>query len=294
MNGRAGERVFQFLCWLSAAALIGAVLMILGYLVLKGAGSLTPELLFGDTDPLKALTGRAQVFDGILPAMAGTVALVVLSVGFALPVGIAAGIYFAVYAPPRVKGVLALLVDILASVPSIVIGLFGLALVIFLHKHLSPAIQPSLLISSIALACLVLPYIIRTTEVSIDSIEPELKLAGQAFGASKLQNTFYILIPRALSGIISGSILAIGRAAEDTAVIMLTGVVASVGMPGALTGKYEAVPFFIYYISAQYANQRELAQGYGAALVLLMICLGLFGLAFLIKRRLESRFFYRG
>ena len=211
----------------------------------------------------------------------------------ALPVGIACGIYFAVYAAPAAKRLLSLFVDILASVPSIVIGLFGLALVILMHKHLSAAVKPSLLISSIALACLVLPYIIRTTELSIDGIEPETRLAALACGASKWQNTIHVLIPRSLSGILSGCILAIGRCAEDTAVIMLTGAVASVGLPSSLLGKYEAVPFFIYYTSSQYADQHELAQCYGAAIVLLAVCASLFLLAYIIKRRIEGRAFYR-
>ena len=293
MRRRWAETAFIAACWLAALVLVGAVLTILGYLVVKGAGSLTPELLFGDTDPWLALTGRRQVFDGILPAVVGTVVLVVLSVGIALPVGIAAGIYFAVYAPARVKRNLALCVDILASVPSIVIGLFGLALIIILHKQFAGVVQPSLLVSALALACLVLPYIIRSTELAIDGIDLESRLAAQALGASKLQNTVHVLVPRALSGILSGSILAVGRCAEDTAVIMLTGVVASVGFPGSLLGRYEAVPFFIYYTSAQYTDQQELMQGYGAAIVLLAVCTGLFLLAYTIKRGFAQRAFVR-
>jgi len=293
VSSRLAQRVLMACCWAAALLLIGAVAAVLGFLLLKGAGALTPELIFGEAEPLAALSGRAQVFDGILPAIVGTTALVLLAVGIALPVGIAAGVYFAVYAPAGLRRVLSLLTDVLASIPSIVVGLFGLTLVILMHKHLSARVYPSLLISGVALACLVLPYIIRTTEVAIEGVDQETRLTALALGASRLQNIFKVLLPRSLSGILSGCILAIGRCAEDTAVIMLTGVVASVGLPGSLLGRYEAVPFFIYYTSSQYADQHELMQGYGAAIVLLAICSWLFLLAWIIKGRLAGLAFRR-
>jgi phosphate transport system permease protein len=82
----------------------------------------------------------------------------------------------------------------------------------------------------------------------------------------------------------SGIILAIGRCAEDTAVIMLTGAVASAGLPRSLFSQYEALPFFIYYISSQYADSEELMQGYGASIVLLFLCALLFVTAYGIRK----------
>jgi phosphate transport system permease protein len=92
---------------------------------------------------------------------------------------------------------------------------------------------------------------------------------------------------------LSGVILAIGRCAEDTAVIMLTGVVASAGVPRSILSHYEALPFYIYYISSQYADQHELAMGYGASIMLLLLCLFLFGLAYLIKKGVTYQAFFR-
>ena len=293
MKARLQEIAFTAYCWFSTAVLIGAVLIILGFLLYRGSGAINQDLLFGGTDPWLALTGARQVFDGIYPAVVGTVSLVLLSVSLALPLGLACGIYIAVFANGRLKRSLSLLIDVLASVPSIVIGLFGLALVIILHKQLSPEIYPSLLISCIALACLVLPYIVRMTEVAIDGIDAPTRLAALALGASRWQNTAHVLLPKALPGVFSGCILAIGRCAEDTAVIMLTGAVASAGMPHSLLGKYEAVPFFIYYTSSQYANQHELQQVYGASIVLLMVCTLLLLGAGLIRRRLRDLAFLR-
>jgi len=189
--------------------------------------------------------------------------------------------------------VLNLVFDILAGIPSILVGLFGFAGAVFLHKHYSARIAPCLLLSGLALAFLVMPYIIRTTQVALEGLPYETRLTGLALGATRLQNLFYVLLPKALPGMISGVILAIGRCAEDTAVIMLTGVVVSAGVPKSLLGPYEALPFYIYYISSQYTNPEELARGYGAALVLLLLCLALFALAFVFKRRLSYFTLYR-
>ncbi len=279
--------------WLCGIVLLGAVSTVIGYLLFKGFGTLGPQLLFGSVNPLEALLFKKQVFDGLFPAVVGTLLLVILSVGIAIPIGMTSGVYMAEYANGSVKKIFSLLFDILASIPSIVIGLFGFALAVFLHRHFSEKIYPSLLISSLALAFLVLPYIIRTTQIALETLPRETRLTALALGATKLQNIIYVLIPKSLSGIISGVILAIGRCAEDTAVIMLTGVVASAGVPKSLLANYEALPFYIYYISSQYMNEEELSSGYGAAIVLLGICAVLFLFAFMIQKGLAYRALYR-
>jgi phosphate transport system permease protein len=137
-------------------------------------------------------------------------------------------------------------------------------------------------------AFLVLPYITRTTQSSMQGLSIQIRQAALALGATRVQNIFYVLLPRSVSGILSGIILAIGRCAEDTAVIMLTGVVATAGIPKSLLGSYEALPFYIYYISSQYTDAAELMSGYGAAIILLGVCAILFLLAFFIKRQLAG------
>jgi phosphate transport system permease protein len=236
---------------------------------------------------------KRQVFDGLFPAIVGTLSLVVLSVSLAVPLGLATGIYLAEYAGSSAKHVFNLFFDILAGVPSIVVGLFGFTLAVFLHRHVSREIGPCLLISSLALALLVLPYIIRTTQMALEGLPSDTRLTALALGATRLQNILHVLLPRSLTGIMTGVILAVGRCAEDTAVILLTGVVAAAGVPKSLLGNYEALPFYIYYISSQYAKPNQLLTGYGASLILLAICIGLFGLAFVIKRRLSYNALYR-
>ncbi len=287
------EKVLPLFSWLCGAVLVAAISSVTGYLLFKGLRGVNLGLLFGTTDPVAALMLRQQVFDGLFPAMVGTLSLVLMSVGWAIPIGIAAGIYLAEYARGRTKMIFNLLFDILAGLPSVIIGLFGFSLTLFLNRHVSEALRPCLLISSIALAFLVLPYIIRTTQLAFESLPVQSRMTARALGASRLQNIVHVLLPQAFPGISSGVILAIGRCAEDTIVIMLTGVVASAGVPRSLLSPYEALPFYIYYISSQYGDQQELARGYSAAILLLIICLFLFSLAFLIKKGARYRTLYR-
>lgn len=287
------EKTVTLLSWMMTFVLCLCVSVFLIYLLIKGLPSLGTELIFGQTDPLKALLGRARVFDGIFPAMVGTFCLVALSTLIALPVGVCSGIYLAEYANPGMKKLLGGSFDILAGTPSIVIGLFGFSLAVFLHSRFSDSLAPCLLISALSLAVLVLPYIVRSTQTSLEELPTHIRKTALALGATKFQNIGYVLIPNALSGISSGVFLAIGRCAEDTAVILLTGVVATAGVPSSLLSQYEALPFYIYYMSNQYSNPAELSNGYGACLVLLGICAILFMFAYGMRKHLSYRTLYR-
>ena len=280
-------------CWASGVFFFGVLACIVGYLLYKGAGVIDLRLVFGDADPFHALLLKQRVFDGLFPAMVGTFLLVIISVSIAIPSGVAAGIYLAEYAGDNVKKTLGLFFDILAGVPSVVIGLFGFSASLFLHKHFSGDIRPCLLISTFSLAVLVLPYIIRTTQEALENIPAQRRMAAPAMGATRLQNIRYVLLPQSLPGIFSGVVLAVGRCAEDTAAIMLTGVAATAGVPRSLFSNYEALPFYIYYISSQYTDSHELATGYGASIILLFLCAVLFFFAFLIRKGLSYRAFCR-
>lgn len=283
------DRLLNAFSWGASLVLAGGLIAVLGFLVVRGLPALKSELIFGGVPPLDALLLKRQVFGGLFPAMAGTVCLIVLSVGTALPLGMAAGIWLAEYAPVSLKNSFGLVVDILAGIPSIVVGLFGFSVTIFLHHLYNNRIYPCLLISALALAFLVLPYIIKTTQTALDSLPQPLRLTAPSLGASRLQNLVHVLLPAALPDLAGGIILAIGRCAEDTAVIMLTGVVATAGIPQSLFSSYEALPFYIYYTASEYADASELMKGYGAALILLVICAGLFGLAHLMRLFIDQR-----
>ncbi len=287
------EGFIPILSWFAGLLLISALLFLVAYLVYRGGSSLNLKLIFGETAALDALLLKRQVFDGIFPAIAGTLFLIIGSMFIAIPVGVAGGIYMAEYCSGKVKTVFNLLFDILAGVPSIIIGLAGLLLTIFLNRHFQGQMATCLLVSCLSLALLVLPYLIRTTQTALETVDPAIRKTAPVLGASRLQNITLVLLPNATSDIISGIILATGRCAEDTAVIMLTGAVATAGIPHSLFGQYEALPFYIYYISSQYSGPDELTQGFGAAIILLILCTGLLISALWIQRRLTTLLLYR-
>lgn len=240
-------------------------------LFLKGLPSLKLSLFFGDTPPLAALLGLRPVWDGIWPAFAGTLCLVLLTVCLALFPGVGCGLFLAEYATPAQRRRIGCAVDILAGTPSIVMGLFGFTLILFLRHSLWPAANTCLLLAAGCLALLVLPVLIVTTREALEAVPSDLRLTAAALGLTRAQTLRRVLLPAARRGIWSGVILTVGRAAEDTAVIMLTGVVANAGLPAGLVAKFEALPFFIYYTAAQYQNPEELSRGFGAAIVLLAL-----------------------
>ncbi len=282
------KRLFTLLLWSAAFLPITSVLILIVFLVKQALPAFSLKLIFGNVSPIKAILFQKRVLDGLFPAIVGTLLVVSLSVLIATPIGVATGIYLAELAADKTKKILNFVFDLLASIPSIVIGLFGLTLTIFLHKLFFPSLSPCLLISAISLAMLILPYIVRTTQLSLEGVPLQLKLTAYSLGATPLQALWRVQLSSVYSGILKGIILAVGRAAEDTAVIMLTGAVAMAGVPHSLLSRYEALPFYIYYISSQYADQKELQTGFAAAVILLVICAFLFGIAHAIKFTLKK------
>ena len=283
------DNALLFYCWFCGILLVSAVATLLGFLLFKSLPGLNLKLLFGDVPWYHAIIGKQIVFDGIWPAMVGTFYLIVLSTTIAIPIGISAGIYLSEYCPVSLKPVFSFLIDLLAGIPSIVMGLFGLSLVLLVHEWITPKANTCLIVSALCLAFLVLPYLIKTTQIALNAIPGELRVVGPSLGMSQCDDLWHIRLPRAVKNILSGVILSIGRCAEDTAVIMLTGVVASGGVPDSLFAKYEALPFYIFYIAAEHTSPEELSRGYGASLVLLIITGMLFFLSFLIQKRLMRK-----
>lgn len=275
--------------WFATLLLIGIFGGLLFYLIYRGHSSLDLSLIFGTVSPIDALLMKKQVFNGLFPAIAGTLALIAGSILLAVPIGICGGIYMAEYCSSRLRPLFNLGFDILSGIPSIVVGLAGLMLTIFLNRVFPDRIAPCLLISSLSLALLVLPYLVRTTQSALETVSPILRKTAPALGADKFQNIYHVLLPNALPEVVSGIILATGRCAEDTAVIMLTGVVVTAGIPKSLFGQYEALPFYIYYISSQYIDAEELSGGFGAAIILLIVCIILLIAALVLQKRFTRK-----
>lgn len=275
--------------WFCAALLLLVMAGMLFFLLLRGMPAINLQLFFGDTPPKAAILGLRPVWDGIWPACVGTLYLVCLTVGLALFPGIGCGIYLAEYAQGRKRRWLSSAIDMLAGIPSIVMGLFGFTLILFLRNTVLPQANSGLLLAAVCLALLVLPSLVLTTREALNAIPDDLRLTCLALGFSRRESLRYILLPAASRGILSGVMLAFGRAAEDTAVILLTGVVANAGMVNGIFDKFQALPFTIYYTAAQYQTQEELQRGFGAALILLLLSGGLLLLAYAIERAYRAR-----
>jgi phosphate ABC transporter permease subunit PstA len=287
----AGQRLCRALIHIWSGVASALVLVAVGglvfFLLRQSLPVFNTRLFFGDTPILAAITGNAPVWDGIFAACAGTVALVLLASLMAIPAGIGAGIALSQYLHGRLAHALRFSASTLAGIPSIVMGLFGFSLIIFLRKTVAPNANTSLLLSAFCLALLILPYMINATTQSLEALPEELRLLGPSVGMTNLQSLRRILLPASSRGILSGIVLSMGRAAEDTAVILLTGVVAQGGLPRGLLDKFEALPFTIYYLAAQYQSADDLHKGFGAAMTLLVLTILLYGAARTLRAGME-------
>ncbi|MBK7880786.1 MAG: phosphate ABC transporter permease PstA [Saprospiraceae bacterium] len=261
---RIYQAIFFWLARLISLAIIGILIMILYFIFKRGAGVLSWEFL--STSPKEGM-----MKGGILPAIVGTGYLVLFSILFAFPIGVLAGIYVNEYAlHGRVKNFIKTMTNNLAGVPSIVFGLFGMAL--FVNQL---GMGASILAGSLTLALLALPLIIRTTEESLKSVDDSFRQASYALGASKLYTIRKVVLPMAFPNIITGLILSIGRVSGETAPILFTVAAYFLPkLPGSLMDQCMALPYHLYVISTSGTNiDQSRPVAYGTAMVLVLIIL---------------------
>ncbi|GAB3514547.1 PstA family ABC transporter permease [Photobacterium alginatilyticum] len=282
-------RLFHLWCLCSTVGLITCLTVLLGFIITRGTTAFDFTLFFGDTDPLKGIFGIEPIWDGIWPACVGTLTVVTFALSLALLPGVATGIWLAISPATRFSRVLAFGIDILAGIPSILMGLFGFTLILFLRNWLLPSANTCLVLSALSLAILIIPYLAVATRTALLALPPSLEHTALSLGMTRWQALRSVLLPQAAKGISGGIMLAAGRAAEDTAVIMLTGVVANAGLPGGIFERYEALPFTIFYYSAQYQSDTELQMAFGAALTLLCLTATIFSVASFLIRTTSRR-----
>ncbi len=281
------EPAVYYFSWFSFLLISFIVSGLLVFLLSHSWGVLRWETFFGCWSCWEVVSGQVVFWDGIFPAIVGSFMLVLLSVLISVPLGVASGVYIAQYAG-RMKVFLEFSVDILAGIPSIVMGLFGFMMILFLRRVLSLPASTGLWLSAICVAILILPYTVRMTQTALESVSEEVRLEGVALGLTRWQSIVHIMLPECSLGILSGIILAVGRAAEDTAVILLTGAVANGGIPLGLGGKFEALPFTIFYHASEYRTSDELSYAFGAALVLLCVSGLIFAGSTILRRRYDK------
>ncbi len=266
----------------SAGAVVAGLLIVVGFVVARFALGPGGRALLGGGHDL------SEMLEHLLPALAGTGLLVLVASVVAVPLGVGTGIYLAEYAGARAQRLFGTAVDFLAGIPSVVMGLFGFSIVVTL-RHLGVRdARTCLLSASLALALLVLPYLARATQSALEGLPGLLRLTGHALGFSKWQILWSILLPAARRGVLAGLVLAVGRIAEDTAVILLTGAVANAGVPTSLLQKFEALPFLVFFRTSEHRTAAEMDEAFGAALALLVLTTLLFGFAYWVHRRLPG------
>jgi len=268
---------FTFL-GLATAITVLPVLFIIIYTITEGSGAINWEFL----TQFPSQAGRAG---GILPAIIGTFYLMLGTLLFALPIGVLAGIYLTEYARDNwLTRLINLAIANLAGVPSIVFGLFGLSVFVLAFNF-----GLSLLAASLTLAAQALAMVITTSREAILAVPREYREGSLAIGVTKWQTVRHIVLPQALPGIITGSVLAISRAAGETAPILVTGAAFVLPrLPQSPFDQFMALPYHLYTVAAHVPNMpREMM--WGAALVLLAVVLSFDSLAAAIRIKTRQR-----
>ena len=243
---------------------VAVLFIILGFIAIKGAGVISWEFL-------TAMPDQGMTQGGIFPAIVGTACLMVGSMIFAFPIGVLSGIYINEFLKESFfKRFIRMMTDNLAGIPSIVFGLFGMALFVNYLEF-----GDSIIAGSLTLGLLVLPVVIRTTEEALKSVEDSLRVGSLALGATKLQTIRRVVLPVAFPNIITGLFLSVGRVSGETAPILFT--VAAYFLPRLPTSIFDqvmALPYHLYVITTSGTNIEESRpMAYGTALVLIFIVL---------------------
>ncbi len=261
-----------------------SIILAIGYIlfdiVWNGLPAITWEFLTG-------FPKRSGAEGGIFPAIVGTFYLVAGTIAVALPLGMASAIYLNEYARQgRFTRYTRLAIVTLAGVPSIVFGLFGLGLFVLFFKF-----GASIIAGSLTLACMILPTIIVSSEEALRAVPMSLREGSLALGATKWETIRKNVLPYSTPGMLTGSILGIGRAAGETAPILLTVAAFYLPkLPKSIFDQVMALPYHLYILATQHpeaSNVRPMQ--YGTALVLIALVLGVNLGAIIMRSRLRKR-----
>ncbi len=268
MSAKQWDRVVTGLLWGAGLLIIGVLAVFLGYILIKGLPVLSASFIFGPSSDVSVGGGvGAQLFN--------TFYILFLSLIVAAPVAIGAGIYLAEYsARGRLADMIRLSVECLASVPSIVLGLFGMILFINLMGF-----GISLGVGAMTLALMNLPIIVRVTEEALKTVPREYREASLALGATKWQTIARVILPAALPGIVTGVTLTAGRAVGETAILIFTaGTTASRMIPDfSLSAGGETLAVHMWYVMAigLVPDRVDIANGTGALLIIVILLFNL-------------------
>jgi phosphate transport system permease protein len=278
------KKVIQFIGFLvlrGCLYIVLAILLLLLYDVIrKGGGAISWEFL------TKA-PRRGMTQGGIFSAIVGTFLVTMVTALAAVPLGMFAAIYLNEYAKQnKLTRIIRLSIRNLSGVPSIVYGLFGVILFVNILKF-----GTSILSAGLTLGLLTLPWTITASEEALKTVPNSYREGALALGATKWQSIRTNVLPYAIPGMLTGTVLGLARAAGETAPIMFTGAAFFLpGLPQSLKDQFMALPYHLYIMATQHhdiAAVRPLA--YGTALVLIAFVLGMNMLAVIIRYRLRKK-----
>lgn len=254
----------ELIAWLAAATGVALLGILVGYVVVRGASHLNLELFTKPEVPY----ATSAVSTGLANAFVGSLVIVGISTAMALPFGILVAIYVTEFAPPAIKGPVNLVLDVLAGIPAIVVGIFVYGLLVVGHGQ-------SALAGSVALAVIMLPFVARSTAEILALVPNSMREAGLGLGAPRWRTTLGVVLPQATGGIITGAVLAVARVAGETApLLFLTAI--GVGQDVAWNPLHalQTVPVAIFQLSeSPLENDHSLA--WAGALVLILSILAL-------------------
>lgn len=264
---RAKDRFASTLIYASFVAALVPLTLILGFIVVKGAGALDWTFV---TKSMNGVSTRAEG-GGVYAALLGTLMQVGLASVIALPVGILTAIYLVEYGKGRFSKAVTFFVDVMTGVPSIVAGLF-----VFTFLLLGFGLRPFGAAGSIALAILMLPVAVRSSEEMLKLVPRELRESSYALGVPKWRTVLKVVLPTALSGLITSALLAIARVAGETApLILLVGYAPRINAD-LFSGDQATLPMMIWDQLGKRGGsvtQFTIERAWGAALVLVLVIL---------------------
>jgi phosphate transport system permease protein len=267
-NLRRRQRVDLFMRAGATAAAAFAVIVlgiVVVSVVIKGASSLSLNFITGSPPLFPSPTGP---IGGIAPMIVGTLLIVAFATAIALPLGVLTAIFLSEFAKARTAWPIRLALDLLNGLPSIVIGVFVYGLIVIVYGESGIA-------GSIALSIIMLPLIARATQEVLRLVPDSQRDAAAALGISKWRTTVGVVLPSALGGILTGAVLAVARAAGETAPILLVSSLYGTGSSVQLNMFHNAmpnIPVQIFSLSEQSSSSAH-AAAWGAALVLMAMIL---------------------
>ncbi len=274
---RKYKQIIGFLlCRLACLIVIISLFIILSFIFVRGFRVLNLTFIFDF--PKEGMTKG-----GIFPAIVGTLCLSIGAILFSLPLGVFSAIYLTEYAKSsKLTRVIRIGINSLAGTPSVVFGLFGLAVFVKLFGF-----GVSILAGALTLGMLILPTIIRASEEAILAVPQTFRDASYALGASKWQTITHIVLPSAMPGILTGVILGIGRAAGETAPILFTAATFYTRrLPKSIFDEVMALPYHIYALMTEGTKpELQVPIAYGTAVVLLILVVGINLIAILIRTK---------